>query len=367
MKEKPVDIIFLWIVGILVIVGSLLFLSAALSVLPKNQELFYSMLVSQFGLGLLGGGILCFIISKVPYLFWRKYAFWFFLFSLLITLTVWIPGLGMKHGGATRWLSLGFISFQPSEFLKIAYVIYVAAWASWMKDKLQDYTHGIIPFSIITLFTGITLLIQPDTGTFLVSVAGGIVVYFLAKTSLRDFVIFFLILGLLGTALVLTRPYIKDRVMTFFHQDRDPKGASWQIQQSKMTIGSGQIFGKGYGQSIQKFTYLPEPVGDSIFAVIGEEFGFLGSVIILLLFLAFTLRGIKIALRARDEFGKLVVIGIVFIITTQALLNIASSLGLFPFTGLPLSFVSHGGTSLLITGVAIGIILNVSRYQKKYV
>lgn len=366
MKEKPVDKIFLWIVGILVVIGGLLFLSAALSVLPRNQELFYSMLVSQFGLGLLGGGILAFIISKIPYLFWRKYAFWFFCGSVIITLLVFIPGLGIKHGGATSWISLGFISFQPSEFLKLAYVIYIASWCSWMKHKLQEPKHGIIPFGIITAVVAIVIMAQPDTGTFLVTIAGGAVVYLIAQTKIRDFIIFIIILIIGAGILIAVKPHVLDRVQTFFHQERDPQGASYQIQQSKRTIGSGQITGKGYGQSIQKFTYLPEPVGDSIFAVIGEEFGFIGSTIVLLLFLAFALRGIRIASRSRDEFGKLVTMGIVFFITTQSLLNIASSLGLFPFTGLPLSFISHGGTSLLITGVAIGIIFNVSRYQKNY-
>jgi cell division protein FtsW len=154
-------------------------------------------------------------------------------------------------------------------------------------------------------------------------------------------------------------------VRTFIDQSRDPSGASYQLQQSLIAIGSGGVFGRGYGQSVQKFSYLPEPQGDSVFAVIGEEFGFLGSVLVIILYVALALRGLRIANRMPDQFGRLLVSGIIIILTAQSFLNIASIIGVFPLTGVPLVFISHGGTSLMITLVGIGIVLNASRYQKR--
>jgi cell division protein FtsW len=160
------------------------------------------------------------------------------------------------------------------------------------------------------------------------------------------------------------RPYVMDRIMTFADPGRDPQGAGYQINQSLIAIGSGSMFGRGFGQSIQKFEYLPEPIGDSIFAVYGEEFGFAGTTLLVLLFAAFAFRGLRIATHAPDLFGMLLVVGIVTLVVAQAFLNIAAMLAVAPLSGLPLPFVSHGGTSLLVTLAAVGIVLNVSKYQK---
>jgi cell division protein FtsW len=175
-------------------------------------------------------------------------------------------------------------------------------------------------------------------------------------------------MGLLGVLLVallaFTRPYIKDRIMTFVDPSSDPQGAGYQIKQSLIAVGSGGFFGRGFGQSIQKFEYLPEPIGDSVFAVYAEEFGFVGSFVLLCLFAAFALRGYRVATHAPDLFGMLLVVGITTLVITQVALNIGSMLSLAPLSGLPLPFISHGGTALLVTLTAIGIVLNVSKYQK---
>lgn len=193
----------------------------------------------------------------------------------------------------------------------------------------------------------------------------GIGMYFLTGVKWKY------ILGIIGIGLVVLvglvsiKPYLLDRVRTFIDPSRDPSGASYQLQQSLIAIGSGGVFGRGYGQSVQKFSYLPEPQGDSVFAVIGEEFGFLGSVLVIILYVALALRGLRIANRMPDQFGRLLVSGIIIILTAQSFLNIASIIGVFPLTGVPLVFISHGGTSLMITLVGIGIVLNASRYQKR--
>ncbi|KKS23383.1 MAG: Stage V sporulation protein E [Candidatus Jorgensenbacteria bacterium GW2011_GWF2_41_8] len=173
-------------------------------------------------------------------------------------------------------------------------------------------------------------------------------------------------LGLIAFGvLVYFKPYARERVTTFLNPANDPQDSSWQINQSLIAIGSGSVFGRGLGQGIQKFTYLPEPQGDSIFAVIAEELGFVGSITIILLYVVFVLRGLRIASRAPDQFGRLLSSGIVIMITVQAFLNIAALAGLVPLTGVPLPFMSHGGTSLLFSLAAVGIVLNVSRYQTK--
>lgn len=167
--------------------------------------------------------------------------------------------------------------------------------------------------------------------------------------------------------LAFVRPYVMERIKTFINPSSDPRGSSYQLQQSLIAIGSGGAFGRGLGQSVQKFNYLPEPQGDSIFAVIGEEFGFLGTTLLLTLYVFFAIRGFKIALRAPDTFSRYLVVGLVTLLTAQSFLNIASLVGLFPLTGVPLVFISHGGTALMVALGAVGIILNVSRYTKKTV
>jgi cell division protein FtsW len=195
-------------------------------------------------------------------------------------------------------------------------------------------------------------------------VAAAFAMFIAAGGRFRDFVV----MTVLGVCLVMllayTRPYIKDRIMTFANPSLDPQGAGYQIKQSLIAVGSGGLIGRGFGQSIQKFEYLPEPIGDSIFAVYAEEFGFAGSVLLIIFFAAFALRGYRVATHAPDLFGMLIVVGITTLIIMQVVLNIASMLGLMPLSGLTLPFVSHGGTALLVTLGAIGIVLNVSKYQK---
>ncbi len=208
------------------------------------------------------------------------------------------------------------------------------------------------------------MLLQPDTDTFLIMGAAAMAMFVTAGGRWRDVGLMFVSAVLLLAIVAMVRPYIMDRLTTFLHPERDPLGSGYQIQQSLIAVGSGGFSGRGFGQSIQKFEYLPEPIGDSIFAVYAEEFGFVGSSLLILLYLGFTFRGYKIAGQAPDLFGTLLVVGFMTLIICQAFLNIGAMLGVAPLSGLPLPFISHGGTALLATLTMVGIVLNVSKYRE---
>lgn len=367
MKTHAPDRFLLVTVLLLVVVGFAVFISASLGLLARDGAQFGAVALKQaaFGLGL--GGVAFLIALNVNYRFWRKYAFYFFAFSLFLTLLVFVPHIGFSHGGAKRWIEIGPIFFQPAEILKIAFILYYAVWLAAIRRPESDeqvFKFGFIPFMALSAITGIVLLLQPDTDGFLVIGLSGASMFFLAGGKLKHFFIMFCIaiVGIVG--LFMVRPYIKERIMTFVHLDKaDALGAGYQINQSLIAIGSGGLLGRGFGQSVQKFDYLPEAIGDSIFAVAGEEFGFVGATFLVILFLIFGLRGIRVATHASDLFGAVLGVGIVVHILSQSFINIASALGLFPISGIPLIFVSQGGTALLLALGEVGILLNISRYQ----
>lgn len=362
---KHVDRTLLVIVMLLVTIGFFIFSSASLGLLARDGATFSSVAFNQILFGIVGGGLALAALSQIYYRNWRQYAFYIFIATIVLTLLVFVPGLGFSHGGAQRWLDLGPFSLQPAEFLKIGFIIYMATWLSGTYKSLGSTMKGTLPFAGIVAGVGAILLLQPDTDTFLIMATAAIAMFIVAGGKWRD------VLGMFGIALILilvlifTRPYVKDRIMTFMNPTSDPLGAGYQINQSLIAVGSGGIAGRGFGQSIQKFEYLPEPIGDSIFAVYAEEFGFIGSFILIVLFSIFTFRGFKIAAGATDLFGMLLVVGFMSLIVTQAFLNIAAMVGLAPLSGLPLPFISHGGTALLATLAMVGIVLNVSKYQKR--
>ena len=364
-QEKKIDRFFLIIVLILVFAGMAMFVSASLGVLAKNEKIFYSILFKQLVLGL-GLGLLGMYFSlKVNYKFWRKYAFYLFLASIIVTCLVFVPKLGLSHGGATRWVKLGPVSFQPVEFLKFGFIIYFATWLSWARHKVEDFRFGILPFGVMLAIIAFVLFQQPDTKNFILITLTGLGMLFVSGVPLRYLFLTGIIASLALGALVYTTPYLQSRVKTFLDPSNDPRGASYQIQQSLIAIGSGGIFGRGFGQSVQKFSYLPEPQGDSIFAVIGEELGLVGALATIFLYLLFLMRGLRISNNSPDTFSGLLVAGIVILITLQSFMHIASVTGVFPLTGVPLVFMSHGGTALMIYLTMIGIVLQVSKFHKR--
>lgn len=363
LRIEKFDKFFFIITLILILVGLAIFISASLGTLARNESTFYSIIRSQIIFGFGAGLIWLYIATRIDYKFWKKNALWILLGSLALTLLVFVPSLGWSHGGASRWVDLGFVSFQPAEILKFGFVIYFAAWLSFVKEKVSNFKFGIMPFGIMLFVIAAILLNQPDTKNFILITITGLSMLFIAGAPWKQLIgIFALSLVLFG-ALVLINPYLQKRVNTFINSDQDVQGASYQVRQSLIAIGSGGLVGRGYGQSIQKFSYLPEAHGDSIFAVLAEEFGFVGTTAVIFLYLLFILRGLRISGQAPDLFSRLLVAGIVILIGAQSFMHIASIIGVFPLTGVPLPFMSHGGTSLMVYLGAVGIVLNISRFS----
>ena len=358
--DKP----FLVITIILIVAGFFIFSSASLGLLAKESSNYSSVAFSQTVLGLFLGTIAMILAARLDYKIWKKWAFYLLILAVILNIIVLIPDIGFEHGGARRWLRVGELSLQPAEVLKFAFIIYFAAWAAGVKEKISTFSMGLLPLMTLLGLCGILLLLQPDTDNYMVIVATGMGMFIAAGGRWRHVLILGLIglIGLIGLA--VARPYVMQRITTFLNPTLDSLGSGYQIQQSLIAIGSGGLFGTGFGQSIQKFTYLPEPVGDSIFAVAGEEFGFVGSVLLIAIFTLFAVRGLKIAGNMEDRFGRLVVAGIVIMIISQAFVNIGAMLGVIPLSGITLPFVSHGGTSLFLSLFEICVILSVSKSQK---
>ncbi len=362
-SKLKVDRVFLILIIISVVVGILIFLSAALGILPNNELKFFSIIKSQVFYVFIFGFLALFIGSKIDYKYYKKYSIILFILALLFTLTVFIPGLGFDYNGAHRWIDIFGLSFQPSETLKFTSVVLIAAYASKYSKQFNKIKIGLLPFLAFVILVGVILLLQPDFGTFLVVLTPAFAVYFIGGAKMRD-VLILIITGVLAfIILIQARPYMKERVLTFIEPNRESLGAGYHLNQSLIAIGSGGMFGRGVGQSIQKFNYLPEQISDSIFAVYAEELGFIGSVLFLTLFLIIIMRGIFISRRVNDSFGKLLTIGIISTFFFQMALNIGSAVGLTPLTGVPLPLISKGGTSLIFLMFELGVLLNISKYK----
>lgn len=363
-RPTKADRFFLILILGLVVAGFFIFISASLGLLGKSGASFALVAVKQ-GTILLAGIVAMLVVASIPYRFWQKHALAILIISVLVTLLVFIPGLGLASGGAKRWILIPLgswsFSFQPAEFLKIGFIIYLAAWLTNIKDKVKDFTAGFLPFLIWLALPAIVLLLQPNTSMFAVILAASTGMFLVAGGKIRHLLLLALIGTIIVAGLVLTRPYVKSRIMTFINSERDVVGSSYQINQALIAIGSGGLMGRGFGQSVQKFNFLPEPIGDSVFAVMAEEFGLIGAGGLIILFLLFALWGLKIAARSQDTFGRLLTLGIVILIVAQSFVNIGAMLGLIPLTGAPLIFVSHGGSALLFALIEAGIILNISR------
>lgn len=364
MKKLRIDKPLLISIIILAIGGFFIFSSASLGLLAREGSRFSNVAFNQTFYGLFLGAIAFLITSKIPYQFWKKYALFFFGGAIILTALVFVPQLGFEHGGARRWVSFGSFSFQPAEFLKIGFIMYWAAWIANIKQGIQTFAYGFLPFVITLGVVGGLLLSQPDTDTFFVICTAGLAMFIVGGGRWR-YVGLAILCGIIAVILLLfSRPYLAERITTFINPNQDSLGSSYQIQQSLIAVGTGGITGRGFGKSIQKFNFLPEPIGDSIFAVAAEEFGMMGGIGIIGMFLFFAFRGLKIAGKSQDSFGGLMAVGIVILILSQALVNIASMLNVFPLSGIPLPFISHGGTALLVTLAVVGILINISKHQK---
>jgi cell division protein FtsW len=305
----------------------------------------------------------------IPYHFWQKHARIFFILNLCFLLLLFVPGLGNQYGTAQSWLHLGPLSFQPSEFLKLTLVFYLATWLQKKEASIGTFHEGFIPFVILLCLSTFLVAIQPDLGSFLIFSVVASTMFFVAGGNIVHLFTGGAVSGILGIPIILSKDYVRSRFSVFlsmlFHPEdlTHREGIGYQVYQALVAIGSGGIFGVGYGKSIQKFGYLPEVQSDTIFAAMSEELGFLRLLIVLGLYCILVYRGYLIARSAPDRFGLLVAVGLISSIATQTLLNICVNLSLFPITGITLPFISYGGSSLLSTLMAIGVIMNISMHS----
>ncbi len=270
----------------LAVIGAGLFIltSASLGLSTSRFGYPYYYLFHQALFGLLPGLLLMYTAYKIPYTFWRNWALPLLLVSIFLMFLVFVPKIGFFYGGARRWISIGRFSFQPSEFLKFSFIVYLASWLESRSKQVRSFTFGLLPFSIMSGFIASFLVIQPDLGTLLVLLLSVLALFFLSGGRIKQIGMLILVGVFLLVGLILVEPYRLSRVTTFLNPSSDPKGAGYQINQALIAVGSGGILGKGFGLSRQKFSYLPEPIGDSIFAIFSEEMGFVGSLFLLLLF-----------------------------------------------------------------------------------
>ena len=364
MKFVSGDRIFFILVLGIVLAGLAIFSSATLGLLARESSSVSKDILFQSGLGLGLGFLALFAARTISLAFIKRSAPYIYVITILFTALVFVPGIGFHAGGATRWINLGFITIQPAEFLKIGFVLMLAWWLAPRAKQLTDRKKGLFPFIAILALPVALLLAQPNTSTAILLLITGAVMYFSAGATWREFsVLAFLTVIVLGV-IISVRPYTLERIKTFIDPSANSLSTGYQIQQSLIAIGSGGLLGRGLGQSVGKFNYLPEPSGDSVFAVFAEEAGFIGAIILIALFMALSARGIVIAGHSQDLFGGLIALGFSFIIILQAFTNIGAMLNIVPLTGLPLPFISHGGTALVAVLVMCGIILNVASHRK---
>ena len=358
ISAKP-DYVLLFAVGFLILLGIIVLtsVSAAFSQAKFGSTTFY--LFWYIGFGLLVGGLSAFIAYKTPLSFFKKKSLALLAINLFLMLLVFVPKIGVTAGGASRWINLGFGTFQPSEFLKLTAILYLASWLSNRQTKLVSI---LISFFAVIGVVGLFLVLQRDISTLGVIAICLLAVFFLSGSPVK-YNLLIVLTGLAGlTALIKFEAYRLERFLVFIKPDIDPMGLSYQIKQSLIAIGSGGIFGRAPGMSMQKFGFLPQPMADSIFATFAEEWGFIGSLLLLGLFLTFAWRGLALAKRSQDKFYQLTAAGITVWIISQAFINIGSMAGLLPLTGIPLPFISYGGSALIAELVGIGIVLNISKH-----
>lgn len=362
------DVVFVGAFFLLLGVGIVMLSSASAVLSYHTFGTPYYYVIHQLLFGFLPGLILFVVTSRIDYHLWRRVALPFLLVSIVLLVAVFIPGIGFEYGGARRWIHFGPLLFQPSEIAKLSLILYLATWLSSKGTKhVQNFAYGFMPFAVMTGCIAFLIILQPDVGTMGVIALTAFVMYIVGGAAMMHV----LLAGTAGVTLMLilirTAEYRFKRFMTFLNPDVDTLGIGYHINQALLAVGSGGLFGRGFGHSRQKFAYLPEVTGDSIFAIIAEEMGFVFSALFIGLFVFITLRGIKIAKNAPDEFGTFLAVGIVSWIAVQAFINIGAMLSLLPLTGIPLPFVSYGGSALLVSLAAMGILVNVSRQGKTHV
>ena len=373
-----IDRLLLIVVGALLVLGVVILSGVSASF---SQEKFGNttyFLFHQLLMGIIPGLIIGFIIFRLKLETLKKLSPYLIGVAILSMLAVFIPGLGIVSGGAPRWMNLGFATFQPSELLKFTFIIYLAAWLinpakreKFIKDYKQigkSLRHriinellGLVPFLLVIGVVIILLVFQNDMSTLMVILGTAIVMYFIAMTPVWHSLLVVLLCS--GGALLFIRmfPFRMKRILVFLNPNADPMGVGYQIKQIIIAVGSGGIFGLGLGASVQKFGFIPQTMADSIFAIYAEEAGFVGCFVLIFLYLFLLRRGFLIFKRSKDNFSKFIAVGISFWLCFQGFFNMGAMIGLLPLTGIPLPFISYGGSHIIAELAAIGLLLNISK------
>jgi len=374
VNRLPLDKTLLIIIIILGVFGLVILFSASLfsGYSDKSDAYFY---VKKQLLALIFGLIVMFVLIRIDYHIFKKLSLLFLIFSIILLILVFIPGIRAEYATSYSWIVVFGKSFQVAEAVKLFLIFYLAAWVETKQDDLKVFSTGLMPFLVVMSFIGFLLLLEPDLGTFMLVFIIALSMYFVAGGNMKQLMILFLV-AIIGLFFILNRAgnvdgnsnndtgLIKDYQLTRIKCLQDPdfdKDHCYQVNQSLIAIGSGGLLGRGLGNSLQKYNYLPEVWADSIFPVIAEELGFIGALVLLFIYLFIFIKGAFIAKRAPDVYGRSLAIGISVWIFSQAFLNIGGMINLIPMTGIPLPFISAGGTSLLILLISCGILLNIGR------
>ena len=356
---RKVDILLLIAVVFLTVFGLFMIYDASSYVAFRDFSDKYRYIKDQIVWAILGFGALGFA-SLFDYKKYYNLALPILLTTIALLILVLIPGIGVHLLGARRWINLHFTLLQPAEFVKLGLAIYLSAWFSSSREK-----GNFIPFLLLLGFIIFLVMLEPDMGTAAIILFEGLGIYFLSGANI--FYLFSLVPIVLlgGIALIKLEPYRAKRLATFLDPSNGLQGSSYHVRQILIALGSGGLTGVGIGNSLQKYAYLPESTTDSIFAIVAEEFGFIGSSIIILIFALIVSRGFYIALNTRDNFGRLLAGGITIFLAVQVIINLGAQTALLPLTGIPLPFISYGGSALIVDLFSVGILLNISRQSKK--
>jgi len=351
---------------VILIFGLVMLFSASSVVSYARYGNTYHFFLHQFIIVVASLGIF-YAALKIDYHWWKKFAAFFLFFSIALLVLVFIPGIRAEHGTASSWINVFGYSFQPSELVKISFLIYLATWLEAKKGELGSFASGVVPFLAILGVISLLMLAQPDLGTLAIIAFTAMMVFFSGGGRVVHIALAVLLAGLvLFLMLSMKTSYQSDRFKCLKDPEYSAQDKCYQINQSLIAVGSGGFFGRGLGESRQKFMYLPEVWGDSIFPIIAEEVGFFFSALLILLFLFMFYRGLLIAKHAPDLYGSTLAIGIVSWLAIQTFLNIGGMINLIPMTGVPLPFVSAGGSAVLSSLLAMGILANISKHTKEY-
>ena len=361
-REKKPDLILLLVTLLLVTVGTVMIYSSS-SILATERFHDGQFFLKKQLFFLVLGFLTMVLMTRIPYYQLRKLAWPGVALSALLLCAVWIPPLGVRAGGAVRWLRLGVFSFQVSEMVKIALILFLAHFLSQRVNRIREFSQGLlIPLAVTGVMVGLILL-QPDFGTTVIIAVITFMMIYLAGGRIVHLAGIAALFLPVAVWLLVHKSYRLARLMAFLDPWKDPRHSGFQIIQSLISFGSGGALGVGIGDGMQKLFYLPEPHTDFILAVIAEESGFIGVAMILFLYIVLIVRGFQISLKAPDLFGNLFAAGLTMMIALEAFINIAGVMGLIPLKGLALPFLSYGGTSLLMSLISVGILLNISSYE----